>query len=517
MKRTLLIFGVLLVGMLLGAALTSFGRLSAPMAMRQEADLAYAGAPPPAPAAAAPAAADEEAPSGGVRSGERKRALSMKRMETIQILKGTSSANELMPAKPAQAPAEAEEGGVVGGVLGSAEPEAPPSRAWFPETFLFEPLVVTDGAGQATVPVKVPDRLTRWRVLALAHSRSGAQAGAVASFAGTLPTYVDPVVPAFLRAGDAVRLPVQVVNTTSAAVEQPLKLSAEGAVVEGGGARTVKVPAQGSVVEYVTVKATQPGPVSLRASLGSTDAVVRGFEVVPTGRPVSQTRGGSLAAPRTLTLEGPAEVEAGSERVRLLVYPGALGVLRSELSAAAGRWGVAEDAYTLLLAGRAPTLLKTLGETADGDVLKAMASVSGQRVLRAARTPDVPTAALLAQAALTHPDNPVLLEAGRAPGRAGGQRAAARWHLPGRRWLDAAAAARGHRGLCPGRASGSGPVDGWQAAGGGVLRACHGRFRAQPLAGAGRLHRGGHPGQRWGDGLAPGDAAREGARGAEDS
>ncbi|MDX2009275.1 MAG: hypothetical protein SFW67_03745, partial [Myxococcaceae bacterium] len=31
-----------------------------------------------------------------------------------------------------------------------------PTRAWFPETFLFEPLVVTDSNGRATVPVKVP-------------------------------------------------------------------------------------------------------------------------------------------------------------------------------------------------------------------------------------------------------------------------------------------------------------------------------------------------------------------------
>ncbi|MGI5865882.1 MAG: alpha-2-macroglobulin family protein, partial [Myxococcales bacterium] len=57
---------------------------------------------------------------------------------------------------------------------------ATPSRAWFPETFLFDPLVVTDEQGKASVPVRVPDRLTSWRVLALAHSRDGAQAGAVA-------------------------------------------------------------------------------------------------------------------------------------------------------------------------------------------------------------------------------------------------------------------------------------------------------------------------------------------------
>jgi hypothetical protein len=402
MKRALLIVGVLFVGFLLGTMGDNIRRLfgaSASTLVGAAAPMAYEKAPSPASPAPEPEMAMDEA-AAPVVSGERRKDMPAKRRQVIQIIRGNGAAAPL----PMEVPVDGEE---------QAESEdAPASRAWFPETFLFEPLVVTGASGQAAVPVKVPDRLTQWRVLALAHSRSGAQAGAVTTFAGTLPTYVDPVVPAFLRAGDAVRLPVQVVNTTSASVEQPLKLSAEGAVVEGGSTRTVRVPAQGSVVEYVTVRATQPGPVSLQASLGTTDAVVRGFEVMPTGRPVSQTRGGSLAAPRTLTLEGASEAEVGSERVRLQVYPGALGMLRAELSAAAGRGGLAEDAYTLLLAGRAPMLLETLGEKADADSLKSMGSVSGQRVLRAARAPDVPTAALLAQAALAHPENPVLSRLG---------------------------------------------------------------------------------------------------------
>src|SRR6185369_12580463 len=93
-----------------------------------------------------------------------------------------------------------------------------PTRSWFPETFLFEPLVVTDAQGSATVKVRVPDRLTTWRVLALAHSRAGAQGGAVASFLGTLPAYVDPITPKVLLVGDEVRIPVQLVNTTEAPV-----------------------------------------------------------------------------------------------------------------------------------------------------------------------------------------------------------------------------------------------------------------------------------------------------------
>ncbi|WP_426756889.1 alpha-2-macroglobulin family protein [Myxococcus sp. Y35] len=320
---------------------------------------------------------------------------------------------------------------------GAEEPEATPSRAWFPETFLFEPLVVTDETGTATVPVRVPDRLTQWRVLALAHSRSGAQSGAVAAFTGTLPTYVDPVLPPFLRAGDAVRLPVQVMNTTDAPVEAPLKVEVHGAVVEGGS-RTVRVPARGSVVEYVTVRVATPGPVAVRATLGATDAVVRDFPVWATGRPVLQTHGGTLAAPRTLSLTGAADAQAGSERVRLQVYPGGLGVLRSELLNAGGREDVAGVAYSLLLAGRASELLAALGETRSAEALKTL-STSGQRLkapvpaepgevdveavrtelmratqraLRWSRAPDVATAALLAEGALAHPDNPVLARLG---------------------------------------------------------------------------------------------------------
>ena len=400
MKRALKVGGILLGGFVLGLMFNSFTLRSAPRYS------SYAGEVMPQPtAAAAPMEAEMSPPED--EGGQMLR-------RAVPVL--PSAPKRKMMSKPLGGAASVPQPRVVDAAEADgpslSEAEAAPSRAWFPETFLFEPLVETDAAGQATVPVRVPDRLTRWRVLALAHSRSGAQAGAVTSFAGTLPTYVDPVVPSFLRTGDAVRLPVQVVNTTGAAVEQSLKFSAEGAVVEGANARTVRVPARGSVVEYVTLKATQPGPVSVKAALGGTDAVVRGFDVVPTGRPVERTRGGSLAAPRSLTLEGPAEVEAGSERVRLQVYPGALGVLRAELDAASGRGGVAEDAYALLLAGRAPALLKTLGETAEEEKLQAQASMVGQRVLRAGRSPNVPTAALLAQAALSHPDNPVLSRLG---------------------------------------------------------------------------------------------------------
>lgn len=285
------------------------------------------------------------------------------------------------------------------------------TRAWFPETFLFEPLVVTDAQGRATVPVKVPDRLTSWRVLALAHSRQGGQAGAVTSFLGTLPTYVDPVVPAFLVAGDEVRLPVQLINTTEADVSTTLKLSALNASLSATGG-AVKVPAGGNAMQYVTLKTTRPGVTVFKAVLGDTDAVERMIDVKPAGKLQTTSAGSTLAAPRIVELTGPGDALEGSETIRLQVFPGALALVRSELSAAPHRGGIADDAYTLLLTGRAVALLTSLGSEPARDVIRDLAVLSTQRAIRHARSPSVPSAVLLAEAALAHPDNPVLSRLG---------------------------------------------------------------------------------------------------------
>ncbi|CAN5917075.1 hypothetical protein BH11MYX3_BH11MYX3_06120 [soil metagenome] len=308
-------------------------------------------------------------------------------------------------------------GGMRGAKAGSAsvtmgEPEtAAATRAWFPETFLFEPLVVTDQTGAATVPVRVPDRLTTWHVLALAHSREGAQGGAVTSFLGTLPTYVDLVVPKFLIVGDEIKLPVQMVNTTETASTSPLDLEVKNATLTGGGG-TKTIPAQGGTVDYATLKAARAGTIEINATLGSTDAVVLKIEVRPSGRPETISKTGTLAAPRTLKITGPAGSDPATDRARLLVYPGALSLLRSELGVSTFRESVADDAYALLLAGQATELLAKLGDKADPEAVRTLSILTGQRAIRDGRNLDVDTATLLAAAAFAHPGNPVLSRLG---------------------------------------------------------------------------------------------------------
>lgn len=285
-------------------------------------------------------------------------------------------------------------------------------RRWFPETFVFAPLVETDANGFASHEVRVPDRLTTWRVLGLAHSREGAQAGAVTSFLGTLPVYLDPVLPPLLAVKDQVEIPIQLVNTTNQRLDRTLEVSAEGGTLSSSGG-PVSLPARGSVTRMVQLSADRAGTLKFSAKLTGEDAVIREVEVRPTGRPVRVEVGGTLAAPRTPKLEVPPELELGTARARLSVFPGALAILRAELGAALGRASLSDDAYLLLLAGRAEQLLSSLGVEPDRENLRRLQITAAQRAMRHNRASAPEPALLFLPGALAAKDNPVLERLGR--------------------------------------------------------------------------------------------------------
>jgi hypothetical protein len=219
------------------------------------------------------------------------------------------------------------------------------------------------------------------------------QAGAETTFRGTLPTYVDPVVPAFLMTGDeGVACRSRSSNTTDDAVTGTLRLEVNGATL-ARPPRPVRVAGQGSVVAYAGLRAGRPGTVTLQVGLGGKDAIERSFPVRPSGRPVTESRNGTLAAPRTLELALPDDADPESASARLQVFPGALAVLRSELGAAVGREEAGSDAYALLLAGRGEQLLRSLGGEPEPAALRTLGILAAQRAVRAVRAPEVTVAA----------------------------------------------------------------------------------------------------------------------------
>ena len=265
------------------------------------------------------------------------------------------------------------------------------TRQWFPESFLWQPLVETDQSGQAQLEIRVPDQLTTWRVLALAHNRQGAQAGTIHTFDSTLPIYVDPVVPGWLYAGDRLDLPVQVVNNTGKSMVATLAVLGEGAL-SGGGTADLSLDPWGTEVNRITLQANASGGSKVHAALANGDAVVRSVPVMPAGRPMRKTRAGSLSGPRTLRLKGPDQADPRTQELEVLVFPGPLAVLQTEVERVS-RSGTWDGAYGFALANRLRALSAKTGVELDAKVVRKLQMLAWQRVVRQGRSPDAGVAA----------------------------------------------------------------------------------------------------------------------------
>lgn len=115
------------------------------------------------------------------------------------------------PAAAPQATALAETGG--GGL--DIAPEPIRIRADFSPLANFSPSARADSSGQARVEIKLPDNLTRYRIMVVAVDESGKKFGVgEANLTARLPLMARPSAPRFLNFGDKFELPVVLQNQT---------------------------------------------------------------------------------------------------------------------------------------------------------------------------------------------------------------------------------------------------------------------------------------------------------------
>ena len=273
--------------------------------------------------------------------------------------------------------------------------EAPETRRWFPEAFLWRPLVQTGTEGQAVVDVDVPHQLTTWRILALAHDRQGQQAGSVHTFDTRLPIYVDPVVPGFLYSGDRLMLPVQAVNGTPDPVVADLRVEASGSM-SGLGRATVALGSGGSDVRTIPLEVTGAGTATILGRLsadGVTDSAERRIPVSPAGRPVEQRRGSTVSGNTRLHLPPPTATDPQTETLQIVVFPGPLAVLQSEVERIAAGARPADGAYGFAVASHLRTLAEVAGVEVEDRVLRKLEIVSWQRIVPYTHAPTAGQAA----------------------------------------------------------------------------------------------------------------------------
>jgi alpha-2-macroglobulin len=150
------------------------------------------------------------------------------------------------------------------------QPDTPINlRTNFNALAVFAPQVKTDGNGKAVVNVKLPDSLTRYRVMAVAVDTDKRFGSAESNITARQPLMVRPSAPRFLNFGDKFELPVVVQNQTDRPITTDVAVRVTNLELLEGGGRRVTIPANDRIEVRFPVAAMKAGTARFQIAASS--------------------------------------------------------------------------------------------------------------------------------------------------------------------------------------------------------------------------------------------------------
>ncbi|MCA9137224.1 MAG: hypothetical protein KDB00_10705 [Planctomycetales bacterium] len=210
-------------------------------------------------------------------------------------------------------------------------------RRDFAETLYWNPMMVTDSTGTATIRFDLSDSLTMFRVHVDGHSVDGRLGSGGGSVLTAIPIQVEPKVPLEVTAGDRIDLPVGLVNATHQNGTLQVELETDSNLSTKRSSAVTSVVSGGRVTEIFSIDVngtptqTDAG-VRVSASLQDSslgDQVERTIRIVPDGFPFQVSASGSLSETASVNVKLPETIVTGSLSGRVELYPST----RSQLSA----------------------------------------------------------------------------------------------------------------------------------------------------------------------------------------
>jgi len=224
------------------------------------------------------------------------------------------------PAMPAMKAA------AVGGAAGAAAPEPVMVRQYFPETMLFEPTLITDERGRATLDMTMADSITTWRMSTMASSLRGQLGSRDMPVRVFQDFFIDIDLPVALTQNDEVSIPVAIYNYLPRAQEIRLDLErGDWFELLDDATKTVNIKAEDVGVAYFRLRVKKIGnhriTVTARGSEMS-DAMQRSIEVVPDGKEIRNVINDRIDSDVKRTVVIPKEAIADASNILVKIYPG---------------------------------------------------------------------------------------------------------------------------------------------------------------------------------------------------
>ncbi|MBQ7501207.1 Ig-like domain-containing protein [bacterium] len=178
------------------------------------------------------------------------------------------------PAAKGMAMPQAERSAVMKSAAAPAaqRPGAPIAvRSNFDALALFEAAGITDSAGRVSLSVKLPDNLTRYRIVAVAADKETRFGKDESSLTACLPLMVRPNAPRFLNFGDKFDLPVILHNQTNKPMQVEVAAAASNLKFCAGNGVVCEIPADSRREVRLPMEADQVGKgmVQIAAVSGS--------------------------------------------------------------------------------------------------------------------------------------------------------------------------------------------------------------------------------------------------------
>ncbi|MEM7133071.1 MAG: MG2 domain-containing protein [Chloroflexota bacterium] len=164
-------------------------------------------------------------------------------------------------------------------------------RKEFLDTAYWNPSIITDDTGNATITIDLPDNLTTWRIIAKAVTVETQVGEGAGSLLVKQELIAQPALPRFSVLGDRFRVGGVGRNFSGADLDGTIDMSCSNLLLLDEGTRNLTLPNNGSSVEYWTAVASQIGMGTVTTSLlagESGDRIELPLEVKPFAIPDRQ-------------------------------------------------------------------------------------------------------------------------------------------------------------------------------------------------------------------------------------